>query len=187
MGADVVYDEDAAVPLSREVFAPAAAGLHPMLAAGLGAAMSAWVQTERAVTAARGVRGVVVRPGLVYGRGGSFDLPSIIALARQHGHGVHLGSGATRQGYVHIDDLAELYCLAVERAQAGAILHGITSEGQSTGPRRGGRAHDRRGRRHRKPHSAPDARSGRNEGYGGNLTSMAAPPGGAGATAARPA
>jgi nucleoside-diphosphate-sugar epimerase len=125
---DVVYDEDAAVPLSREVFAPAAAGLHPMLAAGLGAAMSARVDTERAVTAARGVRGVVVRPGLVYGHAGSFDLPSIIALARRHGHGVHLGSGATRQGYVHIDDLAELYCLAVERAQAGAILHGVTSE-----------------------------------------------------------
>jgi nucleoside-diphosphate-sugar epimerase len=125
---DVVYHEDAPVPLSREVFAPAAAGLHPMLAAGLGAAMSARVQTEQAVTAARGVRGVVVRPGLVYGRGGSFDLPAIIALARQHGHGVHLGSGATTQGYVHIDDLAELYCLAVERAQAGAILHGVTSE-----------------------------------------------------------
>jgi nucleoside-diphosphate-sugar epimerase len=125
---DVIYHEDAAVPLSREVFAATAAGLHPMLAAGLGAAMSARVQTEQAVTAARGVRGVVVRPGLVYGRGGSFDLPAIVALARQHGHGVHLGSGATTQGYVHIDDLAELYCLAVERAQAGAILHGVTSE-----------------------------------------------------------
>ena len=125
---DVIYDEDAAVPLSREVFAPAAAGLHPMLAAGLCAAMSARVQTEQAVTAARAVRGVVVRPGLVYGRGGSFDLPAMIALARQHDHGVHLGNGATRQGYVHIDDLAELYCLAVERAQAGAILHGVTSE-----------------------------------------------------------
>jgi nucleoside-diphosphate-sugar epimerase len=125
---DVIYDEDAAVPLSREVFAPATAGLHPMLATGLGAAMSARVQTEQAVTSARGVRGIVVRPGLVYGRGGSFDLPAIIALARQHGHGVHLGSGATTQGYVHIDDLAELYCLAVERAQASAILHGVTSE-----------------------------------------------------------
>jgi nucleoside-diphosphate-sugar epimerase len=125
---DTIYDEDAAVPLSREAFAAAAAGLHPMLAAGLGAAMSARVQTEQAVTAARGVRGIIVRPGLVYGRGGSFDLPAIIALARRHGHGVHLGSGATRQSYVHIDDLAELYCLAVERGQAGAILHGVTSE-----------------------------------------------------------
>jgi nucleoside-diphosphate-sugar epimerase len=80
---DVIYDEDAAVPLPREVFAPAAAGLHPTLAAGLGTAMSARVQTEQAVTSARGVRGVIVRPGLVYGRGGSFDLPAIIALAQQ--------------------------------------------------------------------------------------------------------
>ena len=38
---DTIYDEDAAVPLSQEVFAPTAAGLHPMLAAGLGTAMSA--------------------------------------------------------------------------------------------------------------------------------------------------
>jgi nucleoside-diphosphate-sugar epimerase len=86
------------------------------------------VATERIVTTADGVRGIVVRPGLAYGNGGSYDLPSVIKMARDHGHGVHLGTGATIQSYVHIDDLADLYRLAVERAPGGAILHGVTGD-----------------------------------------------------------
>jgi nucleoside-diphosphate-sugar epimerase len=30
--------------------------------------------------------------------------------------------------YIHLDDLAELYCLAVERAPAGATLHGVVAD-----------------------------------------------------------
>jgi nucleoside-diphosphate-sugar epimerase len=33
-----------------------------------------------------------------------------------------------RQGYVHADDLAELYRLAVEHGEAGATYHGVTDE-----------------------------------------------------------
>jgi nucleoside-diphosphate-sugar epimerase len=36
--------------------------------------MAARVDTERAVLADGDVRGIVVRPGLVYGRGGNSDL-----------------------------------------------------------------------------------------------------------------
>jgi nucleoside-diphosphate-sugar epimerase len=90
--------------------------------------MKARVETERLVLTAGGVQGIVVRPGLVYGHGGSFDVPTLISLARTHGHGVHLGAGATIQGYVHIDDLAELYRLAVESAPAGTVLHGVAGE-----------------------------------------------------------
>jgi nucleoside-diphosphate-sugar epimerase len=125
---DTVYDENAAAPLPRAVFAPASAGVHPMLVHGFGAAMAARVDTERAVTSARGIRGIVVRPGLVYGNGGSYDLPAAIALARRHRHGVHLGAGAMLQSYVHIDDLAELYCLAIEHAPGGTTLHGTTAD-----------------------------------------------------------
>jgi nucleoside-diphosphate-sugar epimerase len=125
---DTVYDENSALPLPLAVVAPATTQVHPMLAIGLSAAMAARVDTERSVTSARGVRGIVIRPGLVYGEGGSYDLPSLIALARHHGRGVHLGAGSTLQSYVHIGDLAELYCLAIERAPAGATLHGATAD-----------------------------------------------------------
>jgi nucleoside-diphosphate-sugar epimerase len=125
---DIVYDEETDLPLPASVFAPASARVHPMIAAGLAGAMAARVETEQAVTTAAGVRGIVVRPGLVYGHGGSFDIPSIIKLARLHGHGVHFGPGATIQSYVHIDDLAQLYCLAVENAPQGAVLHAVTED-----------------------------------------------------------
>src|SRR6478735_1716648 len=92
---DTVYDEDTRLPLPASVFAPASAGVHPVLAAG-------------------NVRGVVVRPGLVYGRGGNSDLRSWIDRARKEGHAGHWGSGGTTQSYVHVEDLAELFCLAAE-------------------------------------------------------------------------
>ena len=125
---DTVYDEDARLPLPASVFAPESAGVHPLLAAGFAAAMAARVETERAVLADGDVRGVVVRPGLVYGRGGNSDLRSLIDRARKEGHAGHWGSGGTTQSYVHVEDLAELFCLAAELAPHGAILHGVTAD-----------------------------------------------------------
>jgi nucleoside-diphosphate-sugar epimerase len=125
---DAVYDEDARLPLPESVFAPASAGVHPMLVAGFGEAMAARVDTEQAVLADGGVRGVVVRPGLVYGRGGNSDLRSLIDRARAAGRAGHWGTGGTTQSYVHVEDLAELFCLAAERAPQRAILHGVTDD-----------------------------------------------------------
>jgi nucleoside-diphosphate-sugar epimerase len=45
-----------------------------------------------------------------------------------HGAAPHLGAGGVRQGYVHIDDLAEFYVQALERAPAGTMLHAVTDE-----------------------------------------------------------
>jgi nucleoside-diphosphate-sugar epimerase len=125
---DSVYTEDHDVPLSPSMFAPSAAKVHPMMVEEFGAAMVARVETERAVISAPGVRGIVVRPGLVYGYGGSYDLPALIKMARANKCAAHLGSGTTRQSYVHLDDLADLYCLAVERAPKGATFHGVVDE-----------------------------------------------------------
>jgi nucleoside-diphosphate-sugar epimerase len=125
---DTVYDEDTRLPLPASVFAPESAGVHPLLAAGFAAAMAARVETERAVLTEGGVRGVVVRPGLVYGRGGNSDLRSLIDRARKEGHAGHWGSGGTTQSYVHVEDVAELFCLAAELAPHGAILHGVTAD-----------------------------------------------------------
>jgi nucleoside-diphosphate-sugar epimerase len=125
---DAVYDEDSSLPLPASLFAPASAGVHPLLATGFAAAMAARVGTEKAVLADGGVRGVVVRPGLVYGRGGNSDLRSLIDRARASGRAGHWGSGGTTQSYVHVDDVAELFCQAVERAPHGTILHGVADD-----------------------------------------------------------
>jgi nucleoside-diphosphate-sugar epimerase len=124
----VVYDEDSRLPLPESTFAPPSAGVYPLLVAGFGQAMAARVETERIVLGDEGARGIVIRPGLVYGQGGSYDIPTIIARGRARGRAGHLGSGATTHSYIHLDDLAELYCLAVERAPAGATLHGVVGD-----------------------------------------------------------
>ncbi len=127
-GTDTVYDEESQVPLPRSTFAPVSAGVHPLLVAGFGDSMAARVETEREVLEHPDTRGVVIRPGLVYGHGGSYDVPALIGRARERGRAGRLGSGGTTQSYVHVDDLAALYCLAVERAPKGATLHGVTAD-----------------------------------------------------------
>ncbi len=124
----VVYDEGVSLPLPESVFAPDTANVHPMVVAGFGAAMAARIETENAVVGATGLKGVVMRPGLVYGDGGSYDIPQLIVLSRENGIAPHLGSGGTLQGFVHIADLADLFRLAVERAPKGAVLHGVVDE-----------------------------------------------------------
>jgi nucleoside-diphosphate-sugar epimerase len=78
-----------------------------------------------------------MRPGLVYGNGGSYDIPHLINLARKTGVAPHLGSGGTLDGCVHINELAELFVLAVERARRGKRRHGVAGElSQQIGGRR---------------------------------------------------
>jgi nucleoside-diphosphate-sugar epimerase len=125
---DTVYDEEAVLPLPASVYAPESAGVHPLLAAGFAAAMAARVETEQTVLADGDMRGVVVRPGLVYGHGGNSDLRSLIDRARKVGRAGHWGSGGTTQSYVHVDDLGELFCLAAELAPHRAILHGVADD-----------------------------------------------------------
>ncbi|MFC5664513.1 NAD-dependent epimerase/dehydratase family protein [Kitasatospora misakiensis] len=81
---------------------------------------------EQAVLAeaAEGVRAVVVRPGIVYGRGGG--IPAILVdRARTQGTPEYYGEEGVRWPTVHVDDLAELFVAAVERAEAGTVWHGV--------------------------------------------------------------
>ena len=81
--------------------------------------------------AADDVRGVVVRPGVAHGRGGG--IPALLVdLARQHGTGLHVGEGQVRWPMVHVDDLADLFALAVRDAPAGQVLHGVAEEAVDT-------------------------------------------------------
>src|SRR6266478_6305092 len=123
-----IFDEDHPVPLPASVFAPPAAEVPPLFIDAFGGAMAPRAETETTVLKAAGVRGIVIRPGLVYGEGRGYDLPNLIALTKKHGAAPHLGAGGVRQGYVHIDDLVRLYVLALERALAGTMLHAVTDE-----------------------------------------------------------
>ena len=70
----------------------------------------------------RHVRTVVIRPAVVYGRGGGSLLVELGQSARQFGAARYVGDGNSRWSLVDVDDLAQLYVLALEKAPSGSIL-----------------------------------------------------------------
>lgn len=89
---------------------------------------AARVALDRRVRAAAadGIRTVVIAPSLIYGPGrglapDSIQVPWLLATARRHGVPRHLGPGENLWSNVHLDDLVELYALAIGRAPAGAF------------------------------------------------------------------
>ncbi len=83
------------------------------------------VATERLVLAAarKDVRGIVLRPGLVYGRGGSGVVGLMIGLPRRAGVGRTIGDGGNAWSAIHLDDTADAYALALTGAGPGTLLH----------------------------------------------------------------
>ncbi|MGA9452713.1 MAG: NAD-dependent epimerase/dehydratase family protein [Verrucomicrobiia bacterium] len=89
----------------------------------------------RAAAIEKGIRSVVICPSMIYGKGmglqpDSDQLPKIIALSKQAGAGVYFGKGLNRYSNVHIDDLVDLYLLALEKAPGGSFFfaeHGDAS------------------------------------------------------------
>jgi nucleoside-diphosphate-sugar epimerase len=122
------FEEDHPVPLPPSIFAPPEAGVPQPLIEGFRGSMAPRAETEMAVLKATDIRGIVIRPGLIYGEGKGYDLPNLIALARKHSAAPYLGAGGVRQGFVHIDDLVDLYMLALEHGPAGSMLHAVTDE-----------------------------------------------------------
>ena len=86
--------------------------------------VSGRVVLEEIVRTATTVRGIVVRPGIVHGAGGGIPA-MMVDWARKAGTGRHVGDPTVRWPMVHVDDLADLVVLALERADAGAVLHGV--------------------------------------------------------------
>ena len=84
---------------------------------------------EKVLAAAQqGVHSVVLCHSLIYGRGQgihaeSIQIPGLIELAQKTGNASHIGKGENIWSNVHIDDVAELYLLAIENAPAGSFFY----------------------------------------------------------------
>jgi nucleoside-diphosphate-sugar epimerase len=80
--------------------------------------------------ASRGVRSSVVRLSpTCHGDGDHGFMATLVAIARAKGVSGYVGDGANRWPAVHRLDAARLFRLAVEKAPAGAVLHGAAEEG----------------------------------------------------------
>jgi len=88
------------------------------------------LSTEKLVRAAadREVRAMVIRPPLIYGRAGSIQIPQLFESARKTGAVCYLGRGLNLYTNVHVDDVAELFCLAAEKGMSGALYHAVAGE-----------------------------------------------------------
>lgn len=90
-------------------------------------AITAWRGANEAVVlGAEGVRGSVVVPSIVYGRGKGLARAIVDA---PRGSGVApalrlIGDGSQHWATVHVDDLAALYVLALEHGAAGGVYIG---------------------------------------------------------------
>lgn len=74
------------------------------------------------------IRSIVIRPGLVYGNGGSQIMHAMAGLVRQAGGPHTVGDGQNAWSAVHVEDLADLYLKAVEKGPAGTIFHAASED-----------------------------------------------------------
>jgi len=80
-----------------------------------------------------GLRTIVIRPTLIYGRGigvasTSVQLPKLIDVAKKHGVPRHVGRGLNIWGHVHIADVADLFVLALETAKPCSLFYAENGE-----------------------------------------------------------
>jgi len=96
-------------------------------------AMRVSIDNQILAAAKDGVRSIVIRPTLIYGRGigvtaTSIQLPKLIDVARKAGVPRHVGRGLNIWGHVHIADVADLYLLALDKASAGSLFYAENGE-----------------------------------------------------------
>lgn len=88
------------------------------------ASVRAQLEVACAEAAKMGVRTCVLRlPILVYGDGQSQFVPTLIQTAKRNGISYYIGNGTNRLSAVHVEDVADLYILALDQASAGSLYN----------------------------------------------------------------
>jgi nucleoside-diphosphate-sugar epimerase len=113
---DIVYDENTPIKISDSATVRA---------------LQMRLNTEKTVLNTVGMRGIVLRPPNVYGRGDGRVLFMMLRIAGQKLGAVPYAAGAGNNlwTYVHVDDLADLFLLAIEKAPAGELFHAGAQSG----------------------------------------------------------
>ncbi|MCF2443574.1 NAD-dependent epimerase/dehydratase family protein [Dyadobacter sp. CY345] len=74
------------------------------------------------------IRTIVLVPTMIYGTGtgikpDSIQIPMLIEIAKEKQAGIYIEKGENKWSNIHIEDLAELYVLALEKASAGSCFY----------------------------------------------------------------
>ncbi|WP_397453120.1 NAD-dependent epimerase/dehydratase family protein [Pseudomonas sp. NA-150] len=90
-------------------------------------------QLVRRAGVEHGIRSIVFCPTMIYGESlglpaKSDQLPKLFAKSREYGAGAYMGTGLHRWSNVHIEDLAELYRLAIEKAPSASLFFAENGE-----------------------------------------------------------
>lgn len=91
------------------------------------------IDVQVLAAADRQVRSTVICPSLIYGQGRglnphSVQIPFLLAHARVHGAIPVVGNGSNVWSNVHIDDVVQLYLLALAKAPAGSFYFAENGE-----------------------------------------------------------
>ena len=78
--------------------------------------------------AARGVRTLTVRPGLIWGPGDHGHVSMVYRSVATIGAAGYVGDGLNCYTNVHVDDVSRLVELALARGSAGALYHAVGGE-----------------------------------------------------------
>jgi len=87
-------------------------------------------ETENMVRdfANRGLRAMVIRPPLMWGNGECGPIQHFYISAAKTGSVCYLGAGLNMYSQVHVEDLARVYALALEKGVGGALYHAVSGE-----------------------------------------------------------
>lgn len=80
-----------------------------------------------------GARALVIAPPMIYGRGlgvnsESIQIPMMIGVAKKFAGARYVGKGANRWSNIHVEDLADLYLLAIESGRPGGYYYAENGE-----------------------------------------------------------
>ena len=81
----------------------------------------------------QGIRAIVICPPTIYGQGrglqkDSDQIPKLTKKSKESGAGAYVGKGVNRWSNVYIDDLVDLYLLALEKAPSGSFFFAENGE-----------------------------------------------------------